>query len=63
MTKIDAFGTPDWDSHGFAWESLHNGDIINDGVALWRHLNIEFEDIRDVEIFEGRVIFLIDQVD
>lgn len=59
MTQTEGFGAADWDAHNFSWEQLRNGDIINDGVSLWRYIDLEFAD-SGIEIFEGRVIFLIE---
>jgi hypothetical protein len=60
LSKLDHFDTRDWDGHGFAWESFRDGNIINDASALWRYIDIERDDTNDLEVFEGRVVFLIE---
>jgi hypothetical protein len=56
LSKQDNFDTRDWDGLGIS--HLRNGDIVNDGTALWRYVNIEINDVHDIEIFEGRIVFL-----
>lgn len=59
LSVLQHFDTKEWDSHGFAWESLRDGNIVNDGTTLWRYFDIERDDDQnDTEIFDGRVIFL-----
>lgn len=59
ITQTEDFGVDDWDGHHFSWEKLRKGDLINDGISLWRYIDDEFAE-SGIELFNGRIVFLIE---
>ncbi len=57
LFKLDHHETEEWDRH-FAWEYFRSGDLIKDSSAIWVYVDFELTDLRDFEVFEGRLIDL-----
>lgn len=59
LTQVDYHDTEEWDSHR-AWENFKDGFLVKDSTSVWRYMNFEDPDVRNVEIFEGLFIDLFE---